>query len=264
MTETRSGYSRGLRPGRHPTRQLRVAVIGAGYWGPNLVRNFRPARDWDARRICDLDLERAARRRPPTRLAVTDVVDELLDRDDVDAVAIATPARTHHAIALAALEAGQARAGREAARRQRGRAAGRWSRAAERGLVLMSDHTYCYTPAVLKIRELSRTAPSATSCSSTRCGSTSGSSSRTSTCSGTSPRTTCRSSTSSCPAVCGRGVAAHGRRPARHRARPASGYLTLPLAGRRHRPRPRQLAEPDEDPADGHRRLPSAPSSGTT
>jgi predicted dehydrogenase len=136
-------------------RQLRIAVIGAGYWGPNLARNFSASPDWELAAICDLDRERAEGL--AARVGNVDVhtdVDELLKRDDVDAVAIATPARTHHGLALRALAAGKhvmvekplADAG------HRGRAM--VDTASASGLVLMADHTYCYTPAVLKIREL--------------------------------------------------------------------------------------------------------------
>lgn len=134
---------------------LGIAVVGAGYWGPNLVRNFRASEFWDLRAVCDLDLERARRvAGSSSRVEVTGSLDELLARDDVDAIAVATPARTHRGIALRALEAGKhvlvekpladsVEHGREMVE------------LAERSnLVLMADHTYCYTPAVLKIREL--------------------------------------------------------------------------------------------------------------
>jgi predicted dehydrogenase len=135
--------------------QLRIAVIGAGYWGPNLARNFSASPDWQLVAICDLDRERAEGL--AARVGGVDVhtdVDELLRRDDLDAVAIATPARTHHGLAIKALAAGKhvmvekplADAG------HRGRAM--VDTASASGLVLMADHTYCYTPAVLKIREL--------------------------------------------------------------------------------------------------------------
>lgn len=135
--------------------QLRIAVIGAGYWGPNLARNFSVSPDWRLVAICDLDRERAEGL--AARVGGVDVVtdvDDLLARDDVDAVAIATPARTHHGLAIKALAAGKhvmvekplADAG------NLGRAM--VDMASASGLVLMADHTYCYTPAVLKIREL--------------------------------------------------------------------------------------------------------------
>jgi predicted dehydrogenase len=134
---------------------LGVAVVGAGYWGPNLIRNFRTSADWDLIAVCDLDTERAeAVVGARSGVLVTDSLDEVLARDDIDAIAIATPARTHQPIAEAALRAGKhvlvekPLADSVAA----GRAMVETAHAA--GLVLMTDHTFCYTPVVQKIREL--------------------------------------------------------------------------------------------------------------
>ena len=88
--------------------KLRVAVVGAGYWGPNLARNFSTSQDWSLAAICDLDRDRA--QSLADRVGRVDVhtdLDELLARDDIDAVAVATPARTHHPVVLAALRAGK-------------------------------------------------------------------------------------------------------------------------------------------------------------
>ena len=134
---------------------LRVAVVGAGYWGPNLARNFAMSTEWELVAICDMDLERAQNlARKTGEPAVVGSLEELLEHHEVDAVAIATPARTHHAIAMRAIAAGKhvvvekpladnSIHGREMVRA-----------AADAGTILMADHTYCYTPAVLKIREL--------------------------------------------------------------------------------------------------------------
>ena len=139
----------------HARDQLGVAVVGAGYWGPNLIRNFRSSTDWDLRAVCDLDTARAEQvLGARSGVDVTASLDDLLAREDIDAIAIATPAQTHQGIALAALRAGKhvlvekpladsVSDGQEMVRF-----------AVEQGLVLMADHTYCYTPAVLKIREL--------------------------------------------------------------------------------------------------------------
>ena len=137
------------------TEKLRIAVIGAGYWGPNLARNFRTSPDWDLVAICDLDRARAeavADSIGGVRV-VTDLSD-LLASDDIDAVAIATPARTHHGIATAALAAGKHVMVEKPLADTGERGQDMVATAAERGIVLMADHTYCYTPAVLKIREL--------------------------------------------------------------------------------------------------------------
>lgn len=137
----------------HPA--LRVAVIGAGYWGPNLARNFAMSSDWELVAICDEDATRARdlARRTGNPEVVTSV-DELLARDDLDAVAVATPTRTHHDIVMQAIAAGKHVVVEEplADTTARGREMVAAARAA--GTVLMADHTYCYTPAVVRIREL--------------------------------------------------------------------------------------------------------------
>lgn len=137
----------------HPA--LRVAVIGAGYWGPNLARNFAMSSDWDLVAICDMDAGRAEElSRKTGNPAVVTSVDELLARHDVDAVAIATPARTHHAIALQAIAAGKHVVVEKPLADTTERGQEMVAAARDAGTVLMADHTYCYTPAVLKIREL--------------------------------------------------------------------------------------------------------------
>ncbi|TFB89337.1 Gfo/Idh/MocA family protein [Cryobacterium luteum] len=137
--------------------KLRIAVIGAGYWGPNLARNFDAGPDWELVAVCDRDRARAqlvADRHGGVR--VVTALDDLLTAEDIDAVAIATPAATHHQIACAALAAGKHVMVEKplADTAERGEDMVRMAAAA--GLVLMADHTYCYTPAVLKMRELVR------------------------------------------------------------------------------------------------------------
>jgi len=134
---------------------LSVAVVGAGYWGPNLARNFSRNPEWQLAAICDLDLERAqalADGCQGTR-AVRDLAEVLAD-PAIDAVAIATPAVTHHAIALAAIRAGKHVVVEKPIAESGDLARDMIDAASAAGVVLMTDHTYCYTPAVLKIREL--------------------------------------------------------------------------------------------------------------
>ncbi|MEV6811701.1 Gfo/Idh/MocA family oxidoreductase [Micromonospora sp. NPDC051296] len=132
-----------------------VAVVGAGYWGPNLVRNFQASTDFRLRWLCDLDVGRAERVLGgySTVQATNDLAAVLAD-DTVQAVAIATPAGTHLEVAMSALRAGKHVLVEKplAASSAQGRAL--VAEAERRGLSLMCDHTYCYTPAVLRIREL--------------------------------------------------------------------------------------------------------------
>jgi predicted dehydrogenase len=134
--------------------QRRIAVIGAGYWGPNLVRNFRNNPEWDLVAVCDLDEARA--RKVIGNRSTVDIessVARVLSRKDIDAVAIATPARTHAPLALAAFEAGKHVLVEKPLAADAAHAADMVEAAERAGRVLMIDHTYCYTPAVAYIRE---------------------------------------------------------------------------------------------------------------
>ncbi|GGK98045.1 oxidoreductase [Salinibacterium xinjiangense] len=136
-------------------RPLRVAVIGAGYWGPNLARNFRASTDWELAAICDLDRGRAEKLADSLGgIPVVTDLDQLLADPELDAVAVATPARTHHSVVISALHAGKHVVVEKPLADSREHALEMVREADERGLILMADHTYCYTPAVMKIREL--------------------------------------------------------------------------------------------------------------
>ena len=134
-----------------------LAVIGAGYWGPNLVRSALATPDLSLEWLCDLDIMRAkAVLRPSSTIRATSSIEEVLADPAVAAVAIATPAATHFDLIRAALDADKhvlvekplttsIAEGRKLAQL-----------AQQSGLVLMCDHTYCYTPAVQRIRQLIR------------------------------------------------------------------------------------------------------------
>ena len=136
-------------------RRYSVAVIGAGYWGPKLVRNFSSSPDWDLVAVCDLD-ERRARKIVGARstVEVETSVERLLARDDIDAVAIATPADSHAALTLAAFDAGKHVVVEKPLAPSSADAARMIEAGAAAGLTLMVDHTYCYTPAVEYIHDI--------------------------------------------------------------------------------------------------------------
>ena len=134
---------------------LGVAIIGAGYWGPNLIRNFGRAPGWDLRWVCDLDSDRArdaiGRR---STIGVTDLLAEVLDDPGVHAVAIATPPPTHAALAIEAVDAGRHVLVEKPIATSFDDGRKMVDAAADRGVVLMCDHTYCYTPAVAHLRQM--------------------------------------------------------------------------------------------------------------
>ena len=138
-----------------PDERLGVAVVGAGYWGPNLVRNFQASERFLLRWLCDLDVTRAQRVLGGySTVQATDDFEAVLADPSVDAIAVATPAGTHLDVALAALRAGKHVLVEKPLATTYADGARLVAEAEERGLTLMCDHTYCYTPAVGRIREL--------------------------------------------------------------------------------------------------------------
>ena len=132
-----------------------IGVVGYGYWGPNLVRNFWAIPDAQLRWVCDLQTERLAglRQRFPS-IEITEDFEDLLNDPKVDAIAIATPVSSHFKLAMRALKAGKhvlvekpIAATVEDAQRL-------VDEADRRGLVLAVDHTFLHTGAVRKMREL--------------------------------------------------------------------------------------------------------------
>jgi predicted dehydrogenase len=136
-------------------KPIGVAVVGAGYWGPNLVRNFLACQEVDLRWVTDLDRRRAARAvGPRSTVRVTADLESVLTDPGVDAVAVATPAWTHFEVALACLEAGKHVLVEKPFASSVAEGEKLVAAAHRNGLVLMCDHTYCYTPAVRKLGQL--------------------------------------------------------------------------------------------------------------
>lgn len=136
---------------------IHVGVIGYGYWGPNLARAVAESGVAQVAMIADQSpdaLARAALRHPAARL--TTDLQELLRDPAVDAVMIATPVQTHYALALAALRAGKHVLVEKPMTDDVDQARHLVDEAARRGLTLMVDHTFVYTPAVQAISRLVR------------------------------------------------------------------------------------------------------------
>ena len=134
---------------------LRVAVVGYGYWGPNLARNALERPELQLAALCERDPARgtAFSARVPG-VPVHTELDRVLEDPDVDAVIVATPPRTHHPIVKAALEAGKHVLVEKPLATTAADARDLIDVAARRGLVLMPGHTFVYSPPVVKIREL--------------------------------------------------------------------------------------------------------------
>ena len=134
---------------------IRIGVIGYGYWGPNLVRNFADRPNAQVTVVADLLPERLAevqRRYPAVR--VTADASDLIADPAVDAVVIATPVALHFELATAALRAGKHVLVEKPIASTSDEASRLIDEAARRRLVLMVDHTFIYTGAVRRMREL--------------------------------------------------------------------------------------------------------------
>ena len=154
--------SNSRRSGRVPTTNggqrrgpVKVAVVGLGYWGPNLVRNLHELPEAHVAGVCDLRRERLdtiALRYPALRQ--TTKLDAVLNDPTIEAVAIATPVSTHHEIASAALTAGKHVFIEKPFAASSAEAVDLIELAEERGLVVMPGHTFLYSPPVNMIRDL--------------------------------------------------------------------------------------------------------------
>jgi len=132
-----------------------VGVIGYGYWGPNLVRNFMSDTAWRVVSVCDRSESRLAEvgRLYPT-ITTTRNPEDLFRNPSVDAIAIATPVATHFELAMAALRAGKHVLVEKPIAATSAEAAQMIEKAAQRKLVLLVDHTFVFTGAVRKIRDV--------------------------------------------------------------------------------------------------------------
>jgi predicted dehydrogenase len=149
-----------LRPGRIVPRPapLGVAVVGCGYWGPNLARNVAEHPELRLHALCDRDpgqLRALAQRHPQAR-AIDDLDDALCD-DAVEAVIVATPPQTHYPLVKRALQAGRHVLVEKPLATRLDHAHELADLAEDSDLVLMPGHTFIYSPAVNAVRDLVQT-----------------------------------------------------------------------------------------------------------
>jgi predicted dehydrogenase len=134
---------------------IRLAVVGYGYWGPNIVRNVMERPELELWGLCEMNPERVAKfsaRYPGVR--TSEDFAEVLADTKVDAVSIATPPATHYPLAKRALEAGKHVLVEKPLATCAAQAEELVELAASMGLTLTPGHTFLYSPAVNKVREL--------------------------------------------------------------------------------------------------------------
>lgn len=143
------------RSSRAASSQVRVGVIGYGYWGPNIVRNFHAIDSAELVAICDKNpaaLGRAGKAYPSVE--VTQHFNDILKSPDIDAVAVITPVWTHFELAKAALENGKHVFVEKPFTSNAQQAETLMELAERKHLKIMVDHTFLFSGAVRKIREV--------------------------------------------------------------------------------------------------------------
>lgn len=134
---------------------MNVAIVGLGYWGANLVRNFNSLTSCRIKYLCDLTVDRFA----PYRVNFPQVIctlnfQEILNDKEVDAVVIATPVFSHFQLAIQSLEAGKHVLIEKPITATVDEAKKLIDESIKRNKVLMVDHTFLYTGAVMKMKDL--------------------------------------------------------------------------------------------------------------
>jgi predicted dehydrogenase len=134
---------------------IRVGIVGYGYWGPNVARNFAASSEAKLIKIVDLRPERRAlAEKNHPGIATTSDFNELLVGDEVDVIVVATPLSTHYELAKAALISGRHVLVEKPLTATSEEAADLIETAERRNLVLMVDHTFIYSEAIRKVSSL--------------------------------------------------------------------------------------------------------------
>jgi predicted dehydrogenase len=141
---------------RDVDKVLKIGVIGSGYWGPKLARNFNDLPGASLEMVCDLRQERLAEiKQLYPDIKTTSNYEDLLS-GNLDAVVVATPVNTHYPLAKEALLAGKHVFVEKPITSNAAQADELVALAAEYGLTLMVGHTFVYNPAVQAVREIIR------------------------------------------------------------------------------------------------------------
>jgi predicted dehydrogenase len=132
-----------------------MAVIGYGYWGPNLVRNIQETEDACVVTCCDMNPDRLAKAKSKySSIEMTTEYNDVLNNSSIDAVAISTPVATHYEFARKALEHGKHVLVEKPITASVAEAEKLVDLAKKNGCTFMADHTFIYTGAVRKMKEI--------------------------------------------------------------------------------------------------------------
>jgi len=134
---------------------IKIGIIGYGYWGPNIARNFNVCENAQLVSICDLD-EKRLKKAKSTYPFIKEYADpyELMKSDEIDAVAVVTPVYTHYELAKCALECGKHLFVEKPFTSMVSQGKELIELADKKGLKIMVDHTFLFTGAVRKMKEI--------------------------------------------------------------------------------------------------------------
>ena len=134
---------------------IKIGIVGMGYWGPNLYRNFDSSKDFLVKYICDRDLK--VLKKISVSNEFTSKVNnykKIINDSDIQAVVIATPVSTHYSLAKECLEAGKHVFVEKPLADSSKKCQNLINIAKKNSLTIFVDHTFLYTPAVIKMKEI--------------------------------------------------------------------------------------------------------------
>jgi predicted dehydrogenase len=136
-------------------KKVKIAIIGAGYWGTNLIRNFYALENCEVKYVCDLEKSKLdkVKKNYPTILTITDAR-KIFNDKEIKAVAIATSTETHFSLAKQALEKGKHVFIEKPMTRTSAQAEELIKIAKKKKLIIQVDHTFLYHGPIIKIKEI--------------------------------------------------------------------------------------------------------------
>jgi len=136
-------------------KPLNIGVVGAGYWGPNLIRNVSQSPNAVLHTVCDMDEHRLQKIKLDLKpLHITTDLNELLNNPEIDGVIVATPAETHHDIGMKVLAAGKHALIEKPLALSSQESHDLIAAAQDKNLILMVGHVFQYNASVLKLKEI--------------------------------------------------------------------------------------------------------------
>ena len=134
---------------------LNIAVVGCGYWGPNLIRNFNALPGSNLKKVSDIDTGRLKHMKDLyPNIETTTKYDDIINDSDIDAVIISTPVHLHYELAQKSLQSGKHTFIEKPMASSTAECSKLIELASKQNLILMVGHTFIFTPAVRKIKEI--------------------------------------------------------------------------------------------------------------